>query len=217
MMADNNWVVYLVRCADHTMYCGITNDLDQRLQAHNRGNGAKYTRSRRPVRLIAASAAVTRRDALKLEYRVKRSPADQKLSIIEQTKDQPEMGTTQTLQQIRNDLQSVVDNLQQLTASVGNIVAALENLNGEKSPSSKTKRAPVRKKVVLKNGLVETIKRVPSTKIVYDLLKKAGQGVDITALMKATGYDQRKIYNIVFRLKKEGRIESVGRGVYRAL
>lgn len=216
MTSDTSWVVYLLRCADRSIYCGITNDLEQRLQSHNRGSGAKYTRSRRPVKLLASSAGMHKRGALRLEYRIKQSPADQKLAIIEQAKDQPEMGSTQTLQQIRNELQTIVSHLQQLTASVANIVAALENANGAKIASPKTKRAPVRKKVVVKNGMVETIKRVPSTKIVYDLLKKSGQGADIAALMRVTGYDQRKVYNIVFRLKKEGKIESVERGIYRA-
>ena len=127
------------------------------------------------------------------------------------------MESTKTLQQISHELYSVVKNLQNLTASVGNIVAAIENMNGEKSPPPKTKRSPVRKKVVMKNDVVESIKRIPSTKIVYDLLKKSSGGLDIAAMMKATGYDQRKVYNITYRLKKEGKIQSENRGVYRAL
>ena len=47
-----NWVCYLLECADGTLYCGITNDLDKRLNAHNAGEGAKYTRSRLPVTLV---------------------------------------------------------------------------------------------------------------------------------------------------------------------
>lgn len=127
------------------------------------------------------------------------------------------MESTKTKQQISNELYSVVKSLQKLTTSVGNIVAAIENMNGEKMPPSKTKRAPVRKKVVVKNGVVETIKRVPSTKIVYDLLTKSAQGLDISAMIKATGYDQRKIYNITYRLKKEGKIQATDRGVYKVL
>jgi putative endonuclease len=129
---DRNWVVYLVRCADHSLYCGITNDLGKRLQLHNRGTGAKYTRSRRPVKLLAASGGISKSEALKLEYRIKQSPADKKLSVLEQAKDHMERGTLQTRQRIRNELQSIVKSIQQLIASVGNIVAALENLNREK-------------------------------------------------------------------------------------
>ena len=74
-----NWVVYLVRCSDGTIYCGITNNLEKRLSAHNSGTGAKYTRSRRPVELIGTSSKLTKAEALKLEYRVKKVPAKKKI------------------------------------------------------------------------------------------------------------------------------------------
>ena len=48
-MNKKEWVVYLVRCADESLYCGITNDIERRLVAHNSGKGAKYTKSRMPV------------------------------------------------------------------------------------------------------------------------------------------------------------------------
>ncbi len=77
-MNENKWVVYLVRCSDESLYCGITNNLKNRLIAHNSGRGAKYTRSRRPVKSLGASFAMTKSDALKLEYRVKHVVADSK-------------------------------------------------------------------------------------------------------------------------------------------
>jgi len=70
-MDKRQWVVYLIRCSDESLYCGITNNLKSRLMAHNSGRGAKYTRSRRPVELVGSSSAMTKSDALKLEYRVK--------------------------------------------------------------------------------------------------------------------------------------------------
>ena len=72
------WAVYLVRCSDESLYCGITNNLKNRLIAHNSGKGAKYTRSRRPVELLGASFEMTKSDALKLEYRVKHVSGDSK-------------------------------------------------------------------------------------------------------------------------------------------
>jgi putative endonuclease len=63
--------VYLLRCADGTLYCGWTVDLDRRLAAHVQGRGARYTRSRRPVAIAAAWAAPDRGAALRLEHRVK--------------------------------------------------------------------------------------------------------------------------------------------------
>jgi len=77
-MNENKWIVYLLRCSDESLYCGITNNLKNRLIAHNSGKGAKYTRSRRPVVLVGASFAMTKSDALKLEYRVKHVPAGSK-------------------------------------------------------------------------------------------------------------------------------------------
>ena len=78
-MSEKRWVVYLVRCCDRSLYCGISNDLPSRLEEHNSGLGAKYTRSRRPVELVCTSHAMTRSDALKLEYRIKQLRADKKI------------------------------------------------------------------------------------------------------------------------------------------
>lgn len=77
-MTKLQWVVYLVQCSDESLYCGITNNLENRLEAHNSGKGARYTRSRRPVTLVGTSSEMNRSDALKLEYRVKRVPANKK-------------------------------------------------------------------------------------------------------------------------------------------
>jgi putative endonuclease len=74
-----NWVVYLVRCAGNSLYCGITNNLSDRLMEHNSGKGAKYTRSRRPVELLGVSPEMTKSDALKLEYKIKQLPPEKKL------------------------------------------------------------------------------------------------------------------------------------------
>ena len=78
-MDKKRWIVYLIRCSDESLYCGITNNLKNRLIAHNSGRGAKYTRSRRPVELVAASSEMTKSDALKLEYRIKQVPASKKI------------------------------------------------------------------------------------------------------------------------------------------
>ena len=91
-MSEKSWVVYLVRCADNSLYCGVSNDLKSRLIEHNSGKGAKYTRSRRPVELVGASPKMTKSEALKLEYRIKRLPPGQK--IFELTSKENEMTVT---------------------------------------------------------------------------------------------------------------------------
>jgi len=74
--------VYLLRCADDSLYCGWTTDVQRRLAAHAAGRGARYTRSRLPVALAAAlpmpDAAAARRE----EARIKRLPREQKLALI---------------------------------------------------------------------------------------------------------------------------------------
>ena len=78
-MNKKEWVVYLVRCADESLYCGITNDIKRRLVAHNSGKGAKYTKSRIPVDMAGVSSKMTKSEALKLERHIKKVPAGMKL------------------------------------------------------------------------------------------------------------------------------------------
>src|SRR5207245_732002 len=68
------WCVYLLRCADGTLYTGITTDLHKRLAAHARGRGARYTRGRAPLTLLHAEPACTRSAALRREHELKRLP-----------------------------------------------------------------------------------------------------------------------------------------------
>jgi len=81
-MNEGNWVVYLVRCSDNSLYCGISNDIKRRVIEHNAGKGAKYTRSKKPVKLVCTSFEMTKSEALKLEYRIKQLPTDKKISEL---------------------------------------------------------------------------------------------------------------------------------------
>ena len=73
---------YLVECADGTLYCGWTNDIDKRMKAHNEGKGAKYTRSRLPVRLVYFETFDTKEEAMSREYYIKRMSRDEKLKLV---------------------------------------------------------------------------------------------------------------------------------------
>jgi putative endonuclease len=80
---NDNWHVYMVRCSDGTLYTGITNDLEKRVEAHNSGkDGARYTRSRRPVKLVYAEKAASRSAAARLEYKLKKLPLSKKNKLI---------------------------------------------------------------------------------------------------------------------------------------
>ena len=76
-----SWVCYLLRCADDTLYCGITNDLGKRMAVHNAGEGAKYTRGRIPVRLVYVEPYVDKSAALKREMQIKQMSRGRKLLL----------------------------------------------------------------------------------------------------------------------------------------
>lgn len=80
-----DWSVYLVECSDGTYYCGVTNDIDGRIAAHNRGTGAKYTRGRRPVKLLGYMIPGGRMAAARLEYRVKNMTRKKKLEFFKRS------------------------------------------------------------------------------------------------------------------------------------
>ena len=79
----SDWSVYVLECADGSYYTGVTNDLARRLQAHDAGTASKYTRSRRPVRLVCAMPPVpTRGAALRLEAELKAMTRVEKEELI---------------------------------------------------------------------------------------------------------------------------------------
>ena len=77
-----NWFCYLLRCADNTLYCGITNDLDKRIVAHNAGTASKYTRGRGPVELVFTEPCINKSAALKREMAIKNLTRAKKLALI---------------------------------------------------------------------------------------------------------------------------------------
>ena len=78
--------VYILECSDKTLYTGWTNDIERRVREHNNGKGgAKYTRGRRPVRLVYCETCPTISDALKREAAIKRLSRAQKLMLIKTT------------------------------------------------------------------------------------------------------------------------------------
>ena len=88
-MVDNRiWCLYILECSDGTLYTGITNDFERRLSEHQNGRGAKYTRGRRPVKLVYFEEYVDRSDASKREMEIKRMSRATKLLLADsQTKE----------------------------------------------------------------------------------------------------------------------------------
>ncbi|MCP4569943.1 MAG: GIY-YIG nuclease family protein [FCB group bacterium] len=77
------WLVYILECSDGTFYTGVTNNIHHRLACHNEGNGAKYTRSRRPCTLIYFEEYPTESKARKREYAIKKLKRFQKEILVE--------------------------------------------------------------------------------------------------------------------------------------
>jgi putative endonuclease len=81
-LLNKNWVVYILSCRDNTLYTGITNNIEKRLIAHNKGTASRYTRTRLPVKLMAASRPMSKVEALRLEIKTKKQPKEKKLKYL---------------------------------------------------------------------------------------------------------------------------------------
>lgn len=86
-LRERNYI-YLLRCADDSLYCGWTTDLERRIAAHNNGTGAKYTKSRRPVELVYFEEYENRHEALSREWHIKRLRRKEKLLLLEKAGEQ---------------------------------------------------------------------------------------------------------------------------------
>ncbi|MEG2540854.1 MAG: GIY-YIG nuclease family protein [Clostridia bacterium] len=82
MIADQ-YFVYILKCADGTLYCGYTNNLNARVKTHNLGKGAKYTKTRLPVELVYHETFDLKNEALSREYAIKQLTRVQKLQLID--------------------------------------------------------------------------------------------------------------------------------------
>lgn len=79
----SRWIIYILRCADNTLYTGVTTDVERRLKEHNStAAGARYTKTRRPVQLVYAENAANRSDACRREYQIKQLNRTAKENLI---------------------------------------------------------------------------------------------------------------------------------------
>jgi len=198
-MTNKNWTVYLLRCSDNSLYCGITNDLNDRLAEHNSGKCAKYTSSRRPVMLVGVSPGMTKSEALKFEYRIKRLPADLKIEGLRIQE------TTMTIS--KKDLSALQKEIRALGKKMDKLIAA----------AGKTEKPKAGKKVTAKRASAPAkrgAKKLTATDQFLAIIKRSKKGVNIKALMEKTGFNQKKVTNILQRTYKAGKIKRVGKGIY---
>jgi putative endonuclease len=77
----SSWFVYIAECADRTLYVGVARDVAARIAAHDAGRGARYTRGRGPLRVLATRGCATKGRALRLEFAIKQLPREAKLAL----------------------------------------------------------------------------------------------------------------------------------------
>ncbi len=82
MTMEQSWHLYILRCADGSLYTGITTDVEKRLAAHRQGRGAKYTRGRGPLELVYRECCGSHSEALHREWEVKNLPRARKEQLI---------------------------------------------------------------------------------------------------------------------------------------
>jgi putative endonuclease len=194
-MSDKKWVVYLVRCSDNSLYCGISNDIKNRLIEHNSGKGARYTRSRRPVELVGMGPEMTKSEALKLEYRIKKLPADKKIEGL--------AGKENRMAISKKDLQALNKEVKALSSKIDMLLAAA----GEKAKT--TKRTPAKKAPTKKRAA-----KLTATDKVLKIVMGRRKGVDTSTIMAKTGFNQKKVWAILLKAHKSGKIKRVDRGIY---
>ena len=81
-VASDTWYVYVARCADGTLYCGIARDVAARIAMHDAGTGAKYTRSRGPLEIVLVRRCRSKSTALRLEHAIKQLTRAQKERLV---------------------------------------------------------------------------------------------------------------------------------------
>ena len=203
-MSAKKWVVYLVRCSDKSLYCGISNDLKNRLIEHNSGKGARYTRSRRPVELVGTSPEMTKGEALRLEYRIKQLSAGKKMAELK-GKESGMTISEKDLQALNKDVKALGNKIDKLLTSAGKT----QKTKAKPARLKTTKKAPAKKAAAKRKPT-----KVTATDQVLKIIKRSKKGVDVPALVKKTGFNDKKIQNILFRNYKLGRIKRVDRGKY---
>ena len=115
------------------------------------------------------------------------------------------------MKNLKRTLQSVNKDITALSKKVDRMIAAVGKL--EKAKPKVAKRKPA-KKVTAKKPAAKKRIQLTAADTVFGIIKKRKKGIGTAELMEKTGFDQKKTYNIVYKLKKQGKIKSAGKGVY---
>jgi predicted RNase H-like nuclease (RuvC/YqgF family) len=159
---------------------------------------------------IGISPEMTKSEEVKLEYRIKQLPADKKISKLKREEN--------VMTILKKDLQALQREIKALDRKMEKLIKEFE----------KGKKAKVTKKVTAKPARLRTTKKAPAKKApakkkpakltatdqVLGIINGSKNGVNTATLMKKTGFDQRKIWSIINRASKAGKIKRVGKGIY---
>jgi predicted Rossmann fold nucleotide-binding protein DprA/Smf involved in DNA uptake len=114
------------------------------------------------------------------------------------------------MRNLRKSLQSVIKDLNALSKKVDKIIVTASKFEKPKT----VKKKPVKKVAVKKPAARKPVK-LTAADTMFGVIKRSKKGVGVADLMKKTKFDQKKTYNIIYKLKKEGKIKSVEKGVYK--
>jgi hypothetical protein len=159
--------------------------------------------------MLGTSPEMTKSEALKLEYRIKHVSADKKISEL--TGKENEMTLKQDLKTLQKQFKAIEKKMTTLSNAV------------EKSKKTKSVKISTAKSIKAKTVKAGSVKNTPTKKItskltatdqVLKIVKGSKKGVDTTTLMKKTGFNQKKVWNIIQRAYKQAKIKRVGKGLY---
>ena len=155
--------------------------------------------------MVAASSEMTKSDALKLEYRVKQVSAGKK--YLELTKKENKM-----TKKLKQDLQAVSKALYSLAQKIEKMQ---EEVDKQAQPINKSKaKTKPKKKSPAKKAALKKPDQVTAVDTVLAIINRSKKGVNTETLIKNTGYNQKKVANLIYKLKKQGKIKSAEKGVY---
>jgi predicted transcriptional regulator len=150
---------------------------------------------------------MTKSDALKLEYRVKQVSVSKK--ILEFTNEENKM-----TKKLKKDLQTVSKALYSLAEKVEKIQKEVESrLMLPKITKAKIVKKKVMKKAPAKMAVVRKTAPATAADKIFAIIKRS-KGVNIETLMNKTGYERKTVYNVIYKLTKQGKIKTVAKGVY---
>ena len=166
--------------------------------------GAKYTKSRRAVELVGISPKMTKSEALKLEYSIKQLPADKKISELK--KEGSRMKIKKDLQALNKDVKALGKTIEKLIKDFDKSQKASV---AKKPTAITTKRVPAKKALTKKRTA-----KLTATDKVLKIVMGRKKGVDTSTIMAKTGFNQKKVWAILLRAHKSGKIKRVDRGIY---